>query len=382
MPSTAIEVEVPTLLRRRTLLAAGLGAVALASLPPGVRAAAPPRLLGARVDGAGRFFASAFDGTGEGAFDLPLPARGHGFAQRPGRAEAVACARRPGTWLAVIDTARGRIDRLVAGADARRFNGHGIFSADGSLFFATESDYALGRGVVGVYAVDRSYALVAAWDSGGLDPHDIRLLPDGRTLAVANGGIVTDPDAPRMKLNTGAMDSTLAYLDAATGRLLGVVRPPPDLGPLGLRHLAIAADGSVCFAAQYEGPAVDLVPLVGTHRPGEPALRFFTAEAADVRAMRQYCGSAAMDDSGCVLGVSSPRGNRATFWDVAAGRILAAAEIADGCGIAALGAGRFAVASGLGGVGAFDATTGAGAALAGARAAAGRWDNHLLALSR
>lgn len=368
-----------TMLARRRVLIGGAAAALALAIPP-ARAAAP-RLLGARVDRGGRFFASAFDAAGEGAFDVPLPARGHGFAQRPGRAEAVGCARRPGTWLAVIDLAAGRIVRQVANAEGRRFNGHGAFSRDGSLFFATESDYEKGRGVVGVYAADRGYAPVAVWNSGGLDPHDLRLLPDGRTLVVANGGIVTDLDAPRMKLNTSGMDSSLAYLDATTGHVLEMVRPPAELGSLGLRHLAVAGDGSVCFAAQYEGPAVDLVPLVGTHRRGDPALRFFGAGASDVRAMRQYCGSAAMDASGRVLGVSSPRGNRATFWDVAGGRLLAAAEIADGCGIAALGADRFAVASGLGGVGAFDPATGAGIALAGAHAAGGRWDNHLLALA-
>ncbi|WP_374445888.1 DUF1513 domain-containing protein [Stella sp.] len=369
---------------RRQVLAGGIAALFAPVLGGGLAAAGAatgPRLLGARVGQRGGFFASAFDAAGEGAFDLPLPARGHGFAERPGRAEAVACARRPGTWLAVIDTAAGRILRHVGNAEGRRFNGHGVFSADGRLFYASESDHAAGRGVVGVYAADRGYTPVAAWDSGGLDPHDLRLLPDGRTLVVANGGIVTDPAAPRMKLNTGAMDSNLSYLDAATGRVLAQARPPAALASLGLRHLAIAADGAICFAAQYEGPAVDLVPLVGSHRPGAAELRFFSAPAAALRAMRHYCGSAAVDRSGRILGVSSPRGNRATFWDTADGRILASAEVADGCGIAPLAPGRFAVASGLGGVGAFDPATGTGSALAGALAAAGRWDNHLLALS-
>ena len=370
---------------RRRILAGGLAACFLPRLAP-ARAEAPARLpgahlLGARVASGRRFFATAFDAEGEAAFDLPLPARGHGFAQRPGHAEAVACARRPGTWLAVIDTASGRIRHQVPNTGERRFNGHGAFSADASLFFATETDHEAGQGVVGVYAADRGYAPVAAWSSGGLDPHDLRLLPDGRTLVVANGGIVTDLAAPRMKLNTTGMDSNLTYLDAGTGRIQDTVRPPAELRSLGLRHLSIAVDGSVCFAAQYEGPGIDLVPLVGTHHPGERELRFFAAPAPEVRAMRQYCGSAAIDHSGRVLGVSSPRGNRATFWDVADGRILASAEIADGCGIAWLAAGRFAVASGLGGVRDVEAASGEGGMLGGAAAVAGRWDNHLLTLS-
>ncbi|BBK34022.1 hypothetical protein EDC65_3856 [Stella humosa] len=368
-------------MRRRDLLAGGLACAALAALPRARAEAARPLMLGARIEAGGRFFASAFDGEGEGRLDLALPARGHGFAQRPGGAEVVACARRPGRYLAVIDLAAGGIRHMVANAEGRRFNGHGAFSTDGRLFFASESDYAGERGVIGVYAADRGYAPVAVWDSGGLDPHDVRLLPDGRTLVVANGGIVTDLDAPRMKLNTGAMDSTLAYLDTADGRLVAVHRPAAELGALGIRHLAVAADGMVAVAAQYEGPAVDLVPLVGTHRPGDREIRFFAAPQPTLRAMRQYCGSAAMDAAGRVLGVSSPRGNIATFWDIADGRVLSSVAVADGCGIAGAGPdGGFVVASGLGGAVGFDPATGAGRPLAGSVAAAGRWDNHLIAL--
>lgn len=367
-------------LGRRDLLAGSIACAVAGLLPRAAKAAGRSLLLGARVAD-GRYFASAFDAGGDAAFDLALPARGHGFARRPGRAEAVSCARRPGSYLAVIDLAAGRIRRMVANAPGRRFNGHGIYSADGARFFATETDYENQRGVVGVYAADRDYELVAVHDSGGLDPHDIRLLPDGRTLAVANGGILTDLGAPRMKLNTGAMDSTLAYLDAADGRLVAVHRAPAELGPLGIRHLAVTPDGTVAFAMQYEGPAVDLVPLVGTHRPGNVALRLFVGERPALRAMRQYCGSAAMDRSGAVVGVSSPRGNVATFWDVASGRLLSSAAVPDGCGIAAAGPdGAFMVASGLGGVGRFDSATGAGSPLPGSMAAAGRWDNHLIAL--
>jgi hypothetical protein len=364
---------------RRGLLAGAMAAALAGMLPRTGRAAAGPRMLGARVDKDKRYYASAFDAVGNAAFDLPLPARGHGFAQRPGRAEAVSCARRPGTYLAVIDLAAGRIVHSVANASGRRFNGHGIFSADGSLFFATETDYDRERGVVGVYAADRGYAPVAAYESGGLDPHDIRLLPDGRTLAVANGGIMTNLDAPRMNLNTGRMNSNLAYLDASDGRLLAVHRPPAGLEELGIRHLAVTPDGTVAFAAQYEGPATELVPLVGAHRRGDPALRLFAGERGTVRDMRQYCGSAAMDTAGTVVGVSSPRGNVATFWEVASGRLLSSVEVPDGCGIAAAGAaGSFMVASGLGGVGRYDARTGGGARLSGSFAAAGRWDNHLI----
>ncbi|MCC7275859.1 MAG: DUF1513 domain-containing protein [Alphaproteobacteria bacterium] len=365
---------------RRGVLAAGLGLLAAAVVPRPAGAAAA-LLVGARADASGRFFASGFDLAGHAAFDLPLPARGHGIALRPGRREAALFGRHPGRFVAILDLDAGRIVRTIANVPDRRFNGHGVFSADGALLFTTETDHAAERGVVGVYAAERGYAPVAAYDSGGLDPHDLRLLPDGRTLAIANGGIPTFRDAPRVKPNPADMDSSLAYLDARDGRLLGALRLPRALGPLGIRHLAVAGDGAVGFAAQYEGPSVDLVPLVGSHPAGAPELRLFAGPAEATRAMRNYCGSAAIDRGELILGVSSPRGNLATFWEMASGRMLATAAVADGCGIApAEVPGAFVVASGLGGARRVDAATGAATAVPGGFVAVGRWDNHLLTI--
>ena len=40
-------------------------------------------------------------------------------------------------------------------------------------------------------------------------------MSDGRTIAVANGGIATHPDFDRVKLNLATMEPSLVRLDAA-----------------------------------------------------------------------------------------------------------------------------------------------------------------------
>ena len=68
--------------------------------------------------------------------------------------------------------------------DGNFFCGHGAFSADGALLFTTETVAESGDGVIGVYEARGLYARVGEMPTGGMDPHDIRLIRDGRFLAV------------------------------------------------------------------------------------------------------------------------------------------------------------------------------------------------------
>jgi uncharacterized protein len=333
--------------------------------------------LSAKADAADRFFVSGFDSAGNEAFALPLPTRGHAVAPHPRKAEAVIFARRPGRFALAIDLTAGEVLARIDSASGRHFYGHGVFSADGALLFATENDYAAGQGVIGLYDARDSYRRIGEYQSHGVGPHDIRLLGDGATLAVANGGILTHPDAPRAKLNLATMAPSLAYLDVGTGNLLAEVRLPREMHQLSIRHLAVGRNDAVAIAMQYQGPSGDLVPLVGVHR-GTGEIELLAAPSDVTRGMRNYCGSTAVDSSGAVLGVSAPRGGLAVFWDLASGQLLSTAEVADGCGIAPGPApATFVVTSGLGGAFLVDAHTGEKRVTAPHLNPGDHWDNHL-----
>ena len=262
------------------------------------------------------------------------------------------------------------------------FCGHGAFDPQGKLLHVTELEYDTGDGVIGVYDAANGYARVSEYRSGGLDPHEIRLLPDGETLVVANGGILTDPDAPGIKLNVDDMDSSLAYIGLRDGRIRHVARLPDELSQLSLRHLAVAPDGMVAVVMQYEGPSSDRVPLIAFSRPGEP-LRTLELPDRVLGRLRSYCGSAAFDMTGQVLATTSPVGGVTVLWDRASSSCLGYIEIADGCGLAPATTGGFLVTSGQGGGFAVRAD---GAQIARSRIASkflddGRWDNHMLRLA-
>ncbi|MGH6947595.1 MAG: DUF1513 domain-containing protein [Kiloniellales bacterium] len=364
---------------RRSLLAALAGGLTASLLPRRLRAETAHALyLAARADAVGGFRVSGFDAAGELRLDLPLPARGHSFALHPSRRIAVQFARRPGTFAKAVDLAAGTFLAEFETPSDRHFYGHGVFGPDGALLYATENDFEAGRGVIGVYDARDGYRRLGDLPSHGVGPHELRLLGDGTTLVVANGGLATRPDLPRIVLNLPTMAPSLAYVDRRDGRLLLELKLSAELHQLSLRHLALGKDGLVAVVAQYEGPKGDQVPLIAFH-DGRGALRPLEGPAAALRAMKHYCGSCAFDSSGTVLGISSPRGGVAVFWDAAEGRLLHSVELPDVCGIApGEEPGTFLVSSGLGGVFRV-ASSGAVARLTGAALLdASQWDNHMV----
>jgi len=371
-------METDLMQTRRALLTGLLAATCVRTATAELRR---PLYLSARGEAGGAHFATGFDAAGRLAFDLPLPARGHAFAVHPAGLEAVVFARRPGDYALVIDPERGRAVRRIPAAPGHWFNGHGAYAADGNLLYATETRAADGQGVIGVYDSTREHRRLGEVETGGLDPHEIRLLADGRTLVVANGGLLTHPDAPRLKFNIDGMRPSLVWMDAASGRRLRQVAPVPELHQLGTRHLALAGDGSVLVAMQWEGPRDDLVPLVARHRPDAPGLEMLDLPEEVLAGLDGYCGSAAVAADGTTLAVSSPRGGRVVFWDLAADRLLGVLGLDDGCGIAPAGGGAFLLSNGFGRLVRFDPMTGRRDRLAVDGLPGARWDNHIAVLA-
>lgn len=341
-------------LSRRSLLA---GAAALAAAPQAL--AGVEHFLSARDDGRGRHYVARFAADGTIAADRALPARGHGLALAPDGAAAVAVARRPGQFLLVLDRATLAERARIAAADGFFFCGHAAFARDGALLYATETRTDDAAGFVGVYDARRSWRRVAAWPTGGADPHE--LLLDGDTLVVANGGFLQENDSD--------IDPSLVRLDARDGRKLAQARPPDELSRVSLRHLATAG-GAVFVAGQYAGPRGDRPPLVA--RWGRGGLAFLDLGGRATAGLANYCGSIAASADGRRLCVTSPRGGRAVVFD-AAGAVLSETALADGCGVAATADGSFLLTGGRG-----DLLRIGGGAPVSLRDA--RWDNHAVRL--
>lgn len=350
---------------RRRFLELMAGGAALSALPAVRAADAPATAAAASGDipvqaGAGgylaarrrdgRYEAARIDARGRDLQVIALPDRGHSFALDPERGRAVAFGRQPGFYAVAFGLAEGAAaQQALPLPPDRHFFGHGCFSADGRLLYATENDFEGGRGMIGVYDASDGggWNRVGEFDGAGIGPHETLLMPDGKTLCIANGGILTHPDYGKLELNLDSMSPSLAYLDLADGRLLEQVQLPPELHRLSIRHLCLDRHGAVWFGCQYMGPAADRPMLVGRHRRGR-ALEMFCAAPDLHRALRNYIGSVACDAAGEVIATSSPVGGLVLYWDAASGRCLGGTPLADGCGVAAHGRGRFLVNDGHG----------------------------------
>ena len=216
-------------LDRRALLAGLAGGAVALSCPRRAVPFEPECFAASRKDDRGNFQAALFTLAGDEQA-IELPGRGHDIALRPGGGEWVAFARRAGRFGVAVSL-RSEPPIWFASKPERHFFGHGTFSSDGRLLYATENDYERAAGMIGVRDATGGYKQIGEFPAYGMEPHDIALLADGRVMAIANGGIRTHPHRGADELNLAEMQPSLVYVDVATGDLLEEHRLAPELHP-------------------------------------------------------------------------------------------------------------------------------------------------------
>lgn len=357
------------MITRRHLLASALAAAA------GPRRswaeAGSPACIGAAREPDGIYVLIGISAGGAEVFRIPLPGRGHAAAAHPSAPEAVAFARRPGSFALVIDCASGTVRRCIEAPAGRHFYGHGAFIENGDVLCTSENDIKTGEGRIGFWSRADGYRRIDDVTSGGIGPHEIRTMPGG-SLVVANGGIRTHPDRGRDKLNLDTMRPNLAYVSAG-GRVLERIELVPELHRNAIRHLAVGPGGLVAFAMQWQGDASAAPPLLGLHRRRH-APHLVSADLAEQVAMQGYAGSVAFDTTGETAAITSPRGGRLHLFS-AEGAFLAACHRPDICGLATAADG-FIASDGLGTI-----MRVKGKELALLARSDRAWDNHLVAMS-
>ncbi|MGH1369884.1 MAG: DUF1513 domain-containing protein [Maritimibacter sp.] len=352
---------------RRGFLAGLLAATSAPSI--GWSAAGSPAFIAATQNKDGSHAIKGVDHDGFVTFVAPLPARGHAGASHPFRAQAVVFARRPGQFAVVVDCARGTLKKTLHAPQGHEFNGHGVFSKDGAYLFTSEQTARGSEGRIGVWD-SGTYQRVDEFSSHGIGPHEIRLSRDGSELIIANGGIETTPGG-RTKLNLDTMRPNLTYL-SLTGRLMETVVLETAYRMNSIRHLALSPDGTVAFAMQWQGDALDAPPLLALHRRTEDPL-ICHAPALDAQMMTGYAGSVSFSGDGTEVAYTSPMGGRMLVFDTQ-GTFRRSISRTDICGLAPHPEG-FITSDGLG---ALIKITNSGASMLSKSDAA--WDNHIVAL--
>ena len=286
----------------------------------------------ARRDDRGSYSAALFSLDGGDVRSVELPERGHDIALRPGANEWVAFARRPGRFGVAVPT-DGRAPTWFSAKADRHFFGHGAFSADGKLLYTTENDYAHAQGIIGIRDATDGYRQIGEFSARGMEPHDVQLLANGRTMVIANGGIKTHPESGADELNLPDMKPSLVYVDLATGDLLEEQssRPICISSPSGISRSPRTTRW--CSAANIAG-------LRRTRRRSSAFTAAASSRSSCLRRTRRksrlhnYIGSVTADAGGGIVAASAPKGGLITYWDVSARRFLGSCELNDGCGVA------------------------------------------------
>ncbi|MBB6523587.1 DUF1513 domain-containing protein [Pseudoteredinibacter isoporae] len=287
-----------------------------------------------------RYGVAGMDLQGKLRFSLSLPQRLHQVMVLPsvpssdamkGRRECLAIARRPGTELYHIDVDSGELLNNIQSPDNRHVFGHACIIGEGDHVLVPQNHLDEKASSLAVYDRKAGWTLIDEIALPNVGPHQVECLSDGKTLAVAMGGIHTRPESGRQKLNIDTMQSSLLYLDSHSGKVLGEYRPEDP--KLSLRHMAVTADDQVIIGAQFQGDANYVLPLAYKHR-GENELQALTAGNDVWQMHRQYVGSVSVDDMARQAYLSSPRAGIVSRWDLQSGTFIEHLTIRDACGLA------------------------------------------------
>jgi hypothetical protein len=319
-----------------------------------------------RRDGA--YGAAILSEAGKILHTIDLPDRGHGIAYDPVSGRSVVFARQPGTFFVAFDPAGRTPPITVESVAGRHFFGHGVFSPDGKLLYATENDFDNAAGMIGVYDARNGFARIGEFPTYGVGPHELLLLGDKSTIAIANGGIETHPDFGRAKLNLPTMKPSYVLVDRETGHLIEKHELPPALHQLSIRHMDTDETGAVWFGCQHEGPATERPALVGRAVRGKE-LELIGMPEDVLSGFRNYIGSVAANRDAGTIAVTSPQGNSYAVIEAASQKVVAVERLTEVCGVAPDHSG-FMVTTGTGTIVEFDGKS--------SEDAEHVWDNHVL----
>ncbi|TRC93942.1 DUF1513 domain-containing protein [Mesorhizobium sp. WSM4303] len=361
-------MRTPLIDRRNFLKAAGAGFVAAMAPPAWANTLSTDAVFAtAFVKRDGSFGAAVLSEAGKLLHAIDLPDRGHDVTFDPVSKRSVVFARQPGTFAVVFDHTGREAPQTIASITGRHFFGHGVFSADGALLYATENDFDNAAGVVGIYDARAKFSRIGEFPTYGMGPHELLLLGDGRTIAIANGGIETHPDYGRAELNIATMKPSYVLVDRVTGDLIERHELPAALHQLSIRHIDADASGTIWFGCQYRGPGTDRPLLVGRAARGKD-LQLIDMPQDVLSGFKNYIGSVAANPAAGTIAVSSPEGNSLAVIDADSGKIVTTKVLVEVCGLAPDGPG-------------FMATTGAGEIIEGSGTTRSEpdyvWDNHM-----
>ena len=306
--------------RRQFLVGSCTAFIASALLPACSDNAAKQLIIISAKDAQNKHYAVAVDIHGYLISRVALPSRGHDALALPNKpGHALIFARSPNRFAMEVDFVTGHIAHSFTSDNDTYFNGHGAVSADGKWLYTSENHLDSNEGFI-VVRDTQSYRVVDRFPSGGISPHELLLLPDEKTLVIANSGIVTPSRSSAKNAKTehqsllAETPSNLTYIDINNKDIVAQIAAP-EYGQR-IRHLDASEQGDVFIAMEYHGDNAHLPPLIYRHtlnderKNGELKAAKFSANT--LKRIQQKTASIKVLNN--LLAVSCPQANCLTFF--------------------------------------------------------------------
>lgn len=250
----------------------------------------------------------------------------HGIAFDPRDSHRAAIFEKKGPGACIIDLQARQITTSIPTSTTRRFYGHGAFSADGSLLYATET--CLDRDLAGVLVVRdaQTFVELGTLPTYGAAPHDCRLIHEGKTMVVANGG--GDLNTP------GSAPACVTYIDLASGKLLQRVKlssPRINAG-----HIDVTAAADLVIVSAPRDGMKDPNNQLGavSLRTKARALKTLSEPKAVVSRMRGETLSVVINESTRVALTTHPLGDCVSIWHLDTASCLGTLDLKEPRGVA------------------------------------------------
>ena len=198
------------------------------------------------------YYLAIFNNKGSEVSKVKLPFRAHDSIVLSDLRKLIIISRRPENKFFVFDLKKLIISDTIMAPTGRHFYGHGVYSEETKLLYLTENNYKYPderSGSIGIYSPYKNFKRVGELPSYGIGPHELKV-DNNSNLVVANGGVLTHPDYPRVKLNITNIESNIALINKKSGLLKKTIKLPKKYKELSIRHIDIDLNKNIYAGCQ------------------------------------------------------------------------------------------------------------------------------------
>ena len=208
-----------------------------------------------------------------------------------------------------------------------------MYSKTSNLLFLTENNYNYDdyrSGSIGIYDPFRDFRRVGEYETYGIGPHEIKIAKNGK-LIIANGGILTNPDFPRVRLNLSDINSNLSVICQTNGKLQKQFKLSKEYKDFSIRHIDTQENNILAGCQIYNKSKNKSLSTV--FKCNKENLTFFKFPNKHQK-FDSYVGSIRVLSDKNLVYASFPRSGYVLAWNINTYKLTSTHRKFDVCGLA------------------------------------------------